>query len=98
MTRLGFRDILVNVSGSMSPFGHICNGGVLVAFRAVLAGCGSMARGWVKALTEQAKFDHMSGAQVVAKALLAKNGIAQDQLNAHQFWLVVRFVQRGLLE
>ncbi len=50
------------------------------------------------ALTEQAKFDHMSGAQVVAKALLAKNGIAQDQLNAHQFWLVVRFVQRGLLE
>ena len=28
-------------------------GGMLVAFRAVLAGCGSMARGWVKALTEQ---------------------------------------------
>jgi predicted dehydrogenase len=28
-------------------------GGTVVAFRAVLAGCGSMARGWVKALTEQ---------------------------------------------
>ncbi len=50
------------------------------------------------ALIEQAKFDHMSGAQQVARALLAKNGIAKDQLNAHQFWLVVRRVHRGLIE
>ena len=50
------------------------------------------------ALTEQAKLDHMSGAQQVANELLAKNGIAQDQLNTHQFWLVVRLVHRGLIE
>ena len=50
------------------------------------------------ALTEQAKFEHMSGAQHVATELLAKNGITQDQLNTHQFWLVVRLVHRGLIE